>query len=708
MHILFVSSDFLPAIGGISLMVHGLAEACADLGHEVCVLAPGPEGEADSSLPYKVIRDTRPRPHRRQRVARLLYDRHTASRVRELVENIKPDAILLGVYKDYARACLLAGERFHIPVGGLVHGLDVISVLDRRPSGLLAVLGKTLGPSARRRVLLYLLHTDRIFVNSSVTSAHVERRCGRRPITIGCGVPGAVLSTTTGIERATVERPAIRARLGLKEAPTIGFLGRLIARKNVESILESLRTLPECNVLIVGDGPMRDSLQILAKELGVNERATFAGQVDEQSKWEHLRAMDVFCMPSKEVRGYNFEGFGIAFLEATVAGVPVVGGRSGGIPDVVVHEQTGLLADPNDWRDVARCLRRMLEDHELAAHCVYSAQTQLRDQFNWPVIARRVIDELRDASIEIPSAPIRTPTPSLIDLVGPAADHRSKSHVISYQGVECSSFDDLARFENENLIASPYGRQPVGDDYDRLPLCQPMNRVHDGAFGNGIEGACSFIKDKYLGIMVQSARDPDALTLTARQADSAFTDLGFVAVLQLARHEVMQMGDPGGTFDCRHVDLLFCLPEGNVGGNRFIRQIYRLGYIANHSLPTSNVLLRDGSRVDEHAPLLWPEEPKYDVDGRRLPGPGRSNQPYRASGGNAQGKAIQNRPFRTGIAVRDVLQHQFPAQRQSRLGSGSLGLGGRCQLRYIGVQAVQSRPCKPQVRQVRIQLLQRR
>jgi phosphatidyl-myo-inositol dimannoside synthase len=405
MRILFVSSDFLPTIGGISLMVHGLAEACADLRHDVCLLAPGPETETDSSLPYRVIRDTRRQPHLRQRIAWLLHDHHTASRVRELVEDIEPDAILLGVYKDYASACLMAGERFHIPVGGLVHGFDVVSVLDRRPSGLLALLGKTLGPSPRRRVLQYLQHADRIFVNSSVTSAHVERRCGRRPITIGCGVPGAVLSTTASMEQATVERPAIRARLGLREAPTIGFLGRLIARKNVESILESLAALPACSALIVGDGPMRDSLQILAKELGVSERTTFAGQVDEQSKWDYLRAMDVFCMASKEVGGYNFEGFGIAFLEATVAGVPVVGGRSGGIPDVVIHEQTGLLADPNDWRDVARCLRRMLEDHELAAHCVYAAQTQLRDRFNWPVIARRVINELRDASIETPQLP---------------------------------------------------------------------------------------------------------------------------------------------------------------------------------------------------------------------------------------------------------------------------------------------------------------
>jgi phosphatidylinositol alpha-1,6-mannosyltransferase len=395
--LLFVSSDFLPTIGGISLMVHGLAEACVELGHEVLVLAPGSGYKVDASLPYQVIRDP-VRPARRwRRVARLLDDRRTNGRVREIVEEYAPDAILLGVYQRYAEACLRARQRFGIPVGGLVHGLDVVSVLGRRPSRLVSLLG-ALGSPARERVLAYLLRADRIFANSSVTSAHVERLCGRKPLTIGCGVSAAVLPTMTGMEQALQERPAVRGRLGLKEVPTVGFLGRLVPRKNVEAILQSLSVLPECNALIVGDGPARSHLESLAKDLGVSERAIFVGEVAEQSKWDYLRAMDVFCLPSREVAGYNFEGFGIAFLEATVAGVPVVGGHSGGIPDVVAHERTGLLADPDDWREVASCLRRMLENRDLAADCVHAAQTQLRVRFTWPVIAQRIVDELRAAA----------------------------------------------------------------------------------------------------------------------------------------------------------------------------------------------------------------------------------------------------------------------------------------------------------------------
>lgn len=381
-------------------MVHGLAEAFADLGHEVVVLAPGPADEDESAFPYRVIRDPRIYPLRGGRLTRLAQARRTDRWIYEIVEDLKPNAMMLGVYKNYATASLRVGKHFDVPVGGLVHGLDVASVLDRRRSGLLRRIAETFGyRSLRKQVLAYLRQTDRLFANSSVTAAYVERACGRKPVIIGCGVPGSALLAMRDAKTAKAARPGVRARLALQQAPTIGFLGRLVARKNVESILQSLRELPNCRALVVGDGPVRSSLQQLAGVLGVDGRVTFVGQVDEESKWDYLRAMDVFCLPSTELGGYNFEGFGIAFLEATVAGVPVVGGRSGGIPDVIKNEETGLLADPGDWRDVTRCVRRMLEDERLASCCVSAAQDQVRNRFNWPAIARQLIDELDAASV---------------------------------------------------------------------------------------------------------------------------------------------------------------------------------------------------------------------------------------------------------------------------------------------------------------------
>lgn len=398
MKILFVSDDFLPAIGGISLMVHGLAEACSALGHDVTVLAPGGGESGNWSRLYRIIRDTRPRPGGGRRYASLVYARHTTRQVRKAVDSVKPDIILLGVYRTYARACLKVGKRFGILVGGLVHGSDELLAFRNRRSLLRALAGRVVGwPTFRQHVLMYLRDADKIFANSSTTAAYVERGSGRRPVVIGCGVPDALVAAAIPSERSSAERRLTRARLGLPDVPTVGFLGRLVVRKNCEAIIRSLSELSDCNALIVGDGPTRGSLDALARELGVSERVSIVGQVDEGLKQEYLRAMDVFCMPSRDINGEDVEGFGIVFLEAAAAGVPVVGGRSGGIPDVVQHERTGLLANPNDWRDVASCLRRMLQDRQLAADCVSAAQARLRDEFNWVAIARRIVSEMSGA-----------------------------------------------------------------------------------------------------------------------------------------------------------------------------------------------------------------------------------------------------------------------------------------------------------------------
>ena len=93
----------------------------------------------------------------------------------------------------------------------------------------------------------------------------------------------------------------------------------------------------------------------------------FVGQVgdDEVDAWYH--ACDVFVLASREsdVSG-GAEGYGIVFVEASLRGKPVVGGRSGGIPDAVIDGETGLLVDPSDPADIAEAVTRLLTERELA------------------------------------------------------------------------------------------------------------------------------------------------------------------------------------------------------------------------------------------------------------------------------------------------------------------------------------------------------
>ena len=89
--------------------------------------------------------------------------------------------------------------------------------------------------------------------------------------------------------------------------------------------------------------------------------------------------------------GQQVEGFGISLIEASASGLPVVGGRSGGVPDAVREGETGLLVDPDDVDVVAAAIRRLLGDPELARRLGAAGRAAAETYFNWP----RVTAELR-------------------------------------------------------------------------------------------------------------------------------------------------------------------------------------------------------------------------------------------------------------------------------------------------------------------------
>jgi phosphatidylinositol alpha-1,6-mannosyltransferase len=75
-------------------------------------------------------------------------------------------------------------------------------------------------------------------------------------------------------------------------------------------------------------------------------------------------------MPNRTTEEGSSEGFGLVFLEASACGKPVIGGRSGGVTDVIDHEETGLLVDCSDPANIADAILRMIDDRELYSHCV--------------------------------------------------------------------------------------------------------------------------------------------------------------------------------------------------------------------------------------------------------------------------------------------------------------------------------------------------
>jgi glycosyltransferase involved in cell wall biosynthesis len=154
------------------------------------------------------------------------------------------------------------------------------------------------------------------------------------------------------------------------------FVGGNFERKGLPTVLKAMPQVfaayPQYRLVVVGKAPGVERAKRMASDLGIGSRVEFIGyQTHEQVQEWHRRAM-LFVMPS------IMEGFGFVFLEAMKAGTPVVGTHTGGIPEVVVHDQSGLLIPPRDHQTLAKSCIRLLGDAGLYERLVLGGRGAVR------------------------------------------------------------------------------------------------------------------------------------------------------------------------------------------------------------------------------------------------------------------------------------------------------------------------------------------
>jgi phosphatidylinositol alpha-1,6-mannosyltransferase len=190
-------------------------------------------------------------------------------------------------------------------------------------------------------------------------------------------------------------RSRIREALGLGDRPVIVCISRLVARKGqdvlIRALPEILRSVADAVLLVVGDGPDRDSLRRLAVQLDVQDSVIFAGAVPWLELPAHYAAGDVFAMPCRtRGRGLDVEGLGIVFLEASAMGLPVVAGDSGGAPEAVRERETGVVVDGRDVSAVAHAVAGLLGDLARARRWGDAGRDWIARRWNWQRSADRL------------------------------------------------------------------------------------------------------------------------------------------------------------------------------------------------------------------------------------------------------------------------------------------------------------------------------
>jgi phosphatidyl-myo-inositol dimannoside synthase len=202
--------------------------------------------------------------------------------------------------------------------------------------------------------------------------------------------PGRIHLLYPGVSAQPVEAEAaaaIRRRYHLDGRQVLLTVGRLAPRKGHDRVIRALpsvlKAVPSVTYLVVGDGPERPRLQHLAASLGLADRVVFVGGVAHHEVPTFYHVSDLFLMANRELPNGDVEGFGLVFLEANAAGLPVIGGRSGGTADAIVHGETGWLVDPDDLAGLADGITRLLQDHELARRFGGAGRQRVASEFTW-------------------------------------------------------------------------------------------------------------------------------------------------------------------------------------------------------------------------------------------------------------------------------------------------------------------------------------
>jgi glycosyltransferase involved in cell wall biosynthesis len=181
----------------------------------------------------------------------------------------------------------------------------------------------------------------------------------------------------------------LRRKLGVGDTFVIGFVGRFSPEKGLDTLIKALALLPGgCTLVLVGNGPDRPRLNAVAQTTGVSARVKWVPWVDSGEVVEYLNAFDVLALPSR-TRWAVKEQFGRVLVEAMSCETCVVGSDSGEIPNVV--GDAGLIFHEGDERELAGCLRQLLNDSSLRESFRHRGRQRVLENFTYAKIAAETV-----------------------------------------------------------------------------------------------------------------------------------------------------------------------------------------------------------------------------------------------------------------------------------------------------------------------------
>lgn len=378
MKILIYTYEFPPFGSGAGVYSFELAKGLAKLNQRVIVLTSrARDGDKDKKYPFKIFRVPEGERYLKWFIGMggFLY----------LLFTHRPERILITELKAQKVASV---ARLFFPFSYFItiHGSEVLDNWRRKRGGFKSrLVGKIIERFYRKakKIITVSEYSKNLLVKSGL---------GADKISV---IPN-------GIDKEKFSRPGnpakIRQKLGLNREKIILTLAVLKPRKGQDMVIKALpeviKKFPSLKYIIAGRGEDKGRLRRLVEELNLEPWIIFTDFVPEENLIDYYDLCDVFVMPSRQ-EGPRVEGFGIPFLEANARGKPVIGGRHGGVPEVVKDGETGILVDPYDSKAISRALIKLLEDERLRRELGQKGKKRCFALFGWDQIAQKTLNLLK-------------------------------------------------------------------------------------------------------------------------------------------------------------------------------------------------------------------------------------------------------------------------------------------------------------------------
>jgi phosphatidylinositol alpha-1,6-mannosyltransferase len=374
---LLLSYDFPPMSGGIARWMGELAK-CYPPGSLIVSTGQVPGSDAtDQQLANEVDRLALPSSRLRSLPGLLRWSRRSAA----LATRLPIEFIWCGNLKPAGYPARWVRVRLGIPYGILLHGGDLL-ILRRQAER----------SGVKRRTARALLASASVLVTNSRHTADLCRAilADLQLQTAEGRVHTVPLGTDPEAFRPGLDPAALRRRFGLEGRRWLLSVARLTRHKGLDMGIRVLgllgREYPDLGYAVAGTGDELAALQRLAGSLGLSERVRFLGQVPDTDLPQLYNSAEIYLGLSR-LMDQRVEGFGISLAEASACGLPVVAGRTGGIPDAVSDNDTGLLVDPEQPDQAAAAVKTLLDNPTLARRLGVAGRRRVEEYYNWGRVA---------------------------------------------------------------------------------------------------------------------------------------------------------------------------------------------------------------------------------------------------------------------------------------------------------------------------------